>query len=64
MRCLIWAAVSTTPQASDEKDSIHSQIESAREFVQRSDGWHEVHDPLIIPGHCRSYIFLAPADAA
>ena len=61
MRCLIWAAVSSKPQAADEKDSIPSQIEASRELVERNDGWHEIGEPLIIPGHSRSYIFLAEA---
>jgi len=63
MRCVIWAAVSSPGQASEEKDSIPSQIEAARELIQRSDGWHEVQEPLVIPGHSRSYIFLADAAA-
>lgn len=61
MRCVIWAAVSSKPQASEEEDSIPSQIDAARELIQRNEGWHEVHDPLVIPGHTRSYIFLAEA---
>lgn len=63
MRCLIWAAVSSKPQASEEKDSIPSQVKAARELIQRNDGWHEVGEPLVIPGHSRSYIFLADAAA-
>ncbi len=61
MRCIIWAAVSSKPQASEEKDSIPSQISAARELIERNERWHEVHDPLIIPGHSRGYIFLADA---
>lgn len=61
VRCVIWAAVSSKPQASEEKDSIPSQITAARELIQRNEGWHEVHEPLVIPGHSRSYIFLAEA---
>ncbi|HUV74767.1 MAG TPA: recombinase family protein [Anaerolineae bacterium] len=63
MRCIIWAAVSSKPQASEEKDSIPSQLDSARELVARNEGWHEVHEPLVVGGHSRSYIFLADAAA-
>jgi hypothetical protein len=52
------------PQASDEKDSIPSQIGSARELVQRNDGRQEVHEPLIITGHSLYCSFLAAVDAA
>jgi len=61
MRCVIWAAVSSPSQASDEKDSIPSQIEAGRSLIERTDGWHEAQEPLVIPGHSRSYIFLADA---
>lgn len=58
MRCLIWAAVSSKPQADPEKDSIDSQIRSARDLIAKNE-WHEVHDPIVIPGHSRSrHIFL------
>ena len=63
MRCIIWAAVSSKSQASEEKDSIPSQISAAREFIQHNEGWHEIAEPLSIPGHSRSYIFLADAAA-
>ncbi|MGB3903472.1 MAG: recombinase family protein [Anaerolineae bacterium] len=62
MRCLIWAAVSSKPQAADEKDSIPSQLAAAREAIQRNE-WEETHEPLIVPGHSRNYLFLADAAA-
>jgi len=61
MRCVIWAAVSSRPQAAPEKDSLPSQIDAARQEIARHDSWHEVAEPLIIPGHTRSYLFLADA---
>ena len=61
MSCLIWAAVSSKPQVSDEKDSIPSQIEAARELIEHNDHQHEVHEPLIIPAHSCDYVLLAPS---
>jgi DNA invertase Pin-like site-specific DNA recombinase len=61
MRCLIWAAVSSKSQAEETKESIPSQIQAARELIQSRDGWHEAHEPLIVPGHTRKYTFLLDA---
>ena len=61
MRCLLWAAVSSKPQADETKDSIPTQISAGRELIEQNEGWHEVRDPLVIPGHSRNYIFLADA---
>lgn len=53
MRAIIWAAVSTRPQAEDEKFSIPRQIEDA-EMVCYEKGWTIV-DRLIVSGHSRNY---------
>lgn len=60
MRAVIFAAVSSSPQASEEKASIPSQIENARVTLERR-GWDEVCDPLIVPGHTRDIDFLHEA---
>lgn len=59
-RCVIFAAVSTKPQAGEEKDSIPTQIARARALIERRE-WQEVHDPLIAPGHTRSISWLHEA---
>ena len=60
MRAVIWAAVSSRPQATPEKDSIPVQLNSARDRIN-AESWDEAHEPLIIPGHSRSYLFLTDA---
>jgi len=60
MRCCIFAAVSTKPQASDERDSIPNQIKQAREVISQR-GWDEVCEPLVVPGQSRSLDFLHEA---
>lgn len=53
-RAVIWAAVSTKPQADeDEKFSIPQQIENGKRFAE-SQGLAVV-DVLVVPGHSRSY---------
>ncbi len=53
-RAIIWAAVSTRPQAEeDEKFSIPVQIAEA-EAVCAERGW-QIIDRLIVPGHSRNY---------
>lgn len=53
-RAIIWAAVSTRPQAEeDEKFSIPVQISEA-EAVCAERGW-QIIDRLIVPGHSRNY---------
>lgn len=62
-RALIWAAVSTRPQADeDEKFSIPKQIEDG-EAMCRDNGWR-VMDTLIVPGHSRDYRTLEELAAA
>lgn len=60
MRTIVWAAVSSKPQADEDKDSIPTQIASAREAIERN-GWDEVASPLVVGGYSRNYIFLAEA---
>lgn len=53
-RALIWAAVSTRPQAEEEERfSIPKQIEDG-ERLCRERGW-QIVDTLVVPGHSRSY---------
>lgn len=62
-RALIWAAVSTRPQADeDEKFSIPKQIEDG-EALCRENGW-QVVDVLKVPGHSRDYRTLEQLAAA
>jgi len=60
LRCVIFAAVSSKPQAASDKDSIPTQISRARDVIERR-GWTETHDPLIVPGHTRSISWLHEA---
>lgn len=60
LRCVVFAAVSSKPQATDDKDSIPNQIERARALIERR-GWVEVRDPLVVPGHTRSISWLHEA---
>jgi DNA invertase Pin-like site-specific DNA recombinase len=59
-RCVVFAAVSSRPQAADDKDSIPSQIERARNVIEQR-GWKETHEPLIVPGQSRNIDFLHEA---
>ncbi len=53
-RALLWAAVSTRPQANeDEKFSIPKQIDDGQQFAEKND--LQIIDTLIVPGHSRSY---------
>lgn len=53
-RALIWAAVSTRPQADeDKKFSIPKQIEDGEAMCKR-EGW-QIVDVLKVPGHSRDY---------
>ncbi|MBN1923043.1 MAG: recombinase family protein [Anaerolineae bacterium] len=61
-RCVIFAAVSTPAQATDDRASIPSQVANARALIERR-GWKEVHDPLIVPGQSRSIDWLHEAIA-
>jgi len=59
-RCVIFAAVSSSAQAEDERGSIPSQIANSRAMIERR-GWEEVADPLVVPGQSRSIDFLHEA---
>jgi len=60
LRCVIFAAVSSKPQAAEDKDSIPTQIARARALIERRE-WAEEHDPLVVPGHTRSISWLHEA---
>jgi site-specific DNA recombinase len=60
MRCVRFAAVSSKPQAGEDKDSIPKQLERQAKVI-KSRGWIEAHDPLVVPGHTRSIDFLHEA---
>ena len=51
MRCVIWVAVSSKPQA--EKDGYAEQLGDARALCEK-EGW-EIITELEVPGHTRSY---------
>lgn len=52
LRALIWAAVSTRAQTSEDKFSLPQQESDARDLCAR-EGWHLV-EVLRVPGHTRS----------
>lgn len=53
-RALVWAAVSTTPQANEEeKFSIPRQVEDGKAFCQHEGA--QIVDVLVVPGHSRDY---------
>ena len=54
LRALGWAAVSTVPQASKEKESLPVQEREIRALCER-EGWQLV-EMLRVPGHSRSYL--------
>lgn len=56
LRAVIWAAVSTSEQADDDKASIPDQLERAERFCHD----HNLHvvARLIVPGHSRKYLDL------
>jgi hypothetical protein len=53
-RAILWLAVSTAVQATDDKASLPVQEAEAREACQQN-GW-KVIDVLRVPGHSRDYI--------
>lgn len=59
MRCLIWAAVSSKPQAEEFKASLPQQVADARAVIERQE-WAEIHEPLVVDGHTRSYSGISP----
>jgi len=59
MRAIVWAAVSSKPQAEESKASLPQQITDARTVIERNE-WAEVHPPLVVDGHTRSYTGISP----
>jgi DNA invertase Pin-like site-specific DNA recombinase len=59
LRVAVWAAVSTKPQATEDKDSLPSQIRDGRTWAESNNGG--VVATYKITGHSRSYIFLEQA---
>ena len=59
MRAVIWAAVSSKPQAEESKASLPQQITDSRVIIERND-WLEAHPPLVVDGHTRSYTGISP----
>lgn len=53
-RALIWIAVSTRPQAAEDRDSLAAQEREARALCER-EGW-QIIDVLVVPGHSRDYL--------
>ena len=54
-RILIWAAVSSKPQAGDDKESLPEQERAGHAFAESVGG--TVVDTLRVPGHSRNYVF-------
>lgn len=57
LRAIIWAAVSTPSQATDDKVSISQQVVEA-EAIAKKNGWIVI-DTLVMPGHSRRFYSLA-----
>jgi hypothetical protein len=53
-RALLWVAVSTAPQAQDDKESLPAQERDLRAAAEQY-GW-DITDVLIVPGHSRRYV--------
>ena len=54
LRAVLWAAVSSKPQADEEKESLPEQLAEGRAYAERM-GWQVVAS-LTVPGHSREYI--------
>lgn len=54
LRAVIWCAVSSNPQAAEDKDSLPVQESQGRALCER-EAWRAV-DVLVVPGHSRDYI--------
>jgi len=54
LRAVVWAAVSSKPQADAEKESLPEQLAEAMGYAEKM-GW-EVVGELTVPGHSREYI--------
>lgn len=63
MRYAIFAAVSTKPQAAEDKISLPDQIKLCRQDASQRN-WLETAGPFIVPGHTRTrYINLRDAES-
>ncbi len=54
LRAILWVAVSTKTQATDERESLPAQERDLRALAEKH-GWR-ISDVLIVPGHSRRYI--------
>lgn len=54
VRVLIWVAVSSAPQAAEDKESLPAQERDLRALAEKN-GWI-VTDVMVVPGHSRRYI--------
>lgn len=61
-RAVVWAGVSSKPQAQDDKDSLATQLTEGLALCERN-GWQPVAR-LVVPGITRSHIDLQDAIAA
>lgn len=61
LRAILWCAVSTAAQSTNEKESLPSQEAEARALAQR-EGW-TITDVLVVPGHSRRYIDIGECAA-
>lgn len=62
LRAILWCAVSTTQQATDERASLPQQEEAAR-AVCTQNAW-QIVDILRVPGHSRRYVDIHECAAA
>jgi len=61
LRAILWAGVSSKPQADADKKSLPEQLADARAYAERM-GWQIVGE-LSVPGHTRSFIHYHRAAA-
>ncbi len=61
LRIAIWSAVSSLPQARDDKTSLHDQERMGRDFAAAVNGI--VTHTFIVPGHSRDYVLWSEAEA-
>ena len=60
-RVAIWAAVSSKPQAADDKTSLQDQEDLGRQYAEKIGG--EVVRIYKVPGHTRDIVFWHEAEA-
>lgn len=61
LRVGVWCAVSSTPQAADDRESLPAQEEAGRRFAESIGG--TVTATYRVNGHSREYVFWAEAEA-